>query len=493
MLRMDRVHVIRHKLEVEGKSLREVARELGHSRNTIAKYATTPMPDRKAYAPRGKPVLDAVRPRIDALLADWKRDTTRKQRITATAVHKALVAQGCTVGVTTVRDYMRELKLRDREVYVPLEWLPGDAAQVDFFEVTVRIGGEPTKAWLFLMRMVYSGHDFVWIYPRCDQICFLDAHVRAFAHFGAVPQRIIYDNLKPAVLKVVAPRRVLAPRFIALSKHYLFEPCFARPGEGHDKGSVEARGKGIRLAHMVPMPCGETLEDVAATLAEDVAKQGHESRNRERDNEIPAVRFERELPRMISLPSQPFEARHRVQTTVTSTSGVRIEGAWYSVPVRWARRDVVAYIGVHSVTIRHGDESISAPRQAFGGRHVRQRHYLPELARKPQAVRQNIHLIVTELGDPFPVLWRLLVDRHGPRDGARWMARVLGAVVNDGEESVRKRILRAIEEDALDTLLLDRPKAKPEAQVPVPEGLDSIVVEAASITDYDALLGGDHV
>ncbi|MDQ3253254.1 MAG: hypothetical protein M3R15_05000 [Acidobacteriota bacterium] len=38
MLKMDQVYVIRHKLHVEGRSERAVARQLGLSRNTIARY-----------------------------------------------------------------------------------------------------------------------------------------------------------------------------------------------------------------------------------------------------------------------------------------------------------------------------------------------------------------------------------------------------------------------------------------------------------------------
>jgi predicted transcriptional regulator len=38
MLRMDQVHVIRHKVLREGASVRQVARELGLSRNTVSKY-----------------------------------------------------------------------------------------------------------------------------------------------------------------------------------------------------------------------------------------------------------------------------------------------------------------------------------------------------------------------------------------------------------------------------------------------------------------------
>jgi transposase len=53
------------------------------------------------------------------------------------------------------------------------------------------------------MHLIYSGSDFVWLYDRYDQLAFLDAHVRAFAYFGGLPQRLAYDNLTPAVHKMV--------------------------------------------------------------------------------------------------------------------------------------------------------------------------------------------------------------------------------------------------------------------------------------------------
>ena len=72
---------------------------------------------------------------------------------------------------------------------------------MDFFEVTVDEDGTRRKAWQFPMRLMYSGRDFAWLYDRCDQISFLDGHVRAFEHFGGVPRRCIYDNLSPAVAR----------------------------------------------------------------------------------------------------------------------------------------------------------------------------------------------------------------------------------------------------------------------------------------------------
>src|SRR5690349_24957637 len=101
---------------------------------------------------------------------------------------------------------------------------------------------------------MYSGREFVWLYQRCDTIAFLDGHVRAFAYLGAVPRRCIYDNLPAAVRKIVGVERKLTKRFEALVSHYLFEPCFARVGKGHDKGCVVSLGYAIRQLNMLYVP-----------------------------------------------------------------------------------------------------------------------------------------------------------------------------------------------------------------------------------------------
>jgi len=133
--------------------------------------------------------------------------------------------------------------------------------------VLVELDGTRRKAWLFLMRLMYSGRDFAWIYERQDQVSFLDGHVRACTHFGGVPAWLAYDNLKAAVVRIlVGGERALTARFAALASHYLFEPCFCRPGEGHDKGGVEARGHALRRQVLVPIPSGPTLEAINAAL-----------------------------------------------------------------------------------------------------------------------------------------------------------------------------------------------------------------------------------
>ena len=102
----------------------------------------------------------------------WGRRTTPKQRITGTLVHQQLLREGHQVGSTTVRAYLAEQRRARQEVYLPLVWRAGDGAQVDFFEVTVEVAGERLKAWLFVLRLMYSGRDFGWLYERCNQVAF---------------------------------------------------------------------------------------------------------------------------------------------------------------------------------------------------------------------------------------------------------------------------------------------------------------------------------
>ena len=173
---------------------------------------------------------------------------------------------------------------------------------------------------------------------------------------------------------------------------------------------------------------------------------------------------------------------------------VRIEGACYSVPSRWARLNATAYLGVGDVRITCMGESVTHPRVRFGARQVHYRHYLPELARKPHAVRQVAPELLAELGTPWSGLWELLRGVHGELEAARVLARLLGAVCEHGEERVRLALEAALAQRRVDTP--DRSAAKTALEnIAVPDALASYVVEAARASDYDHLLlaeGGTH-
>ena len=342
------------------------------------------------------------------------------------------------MGGTTVRAYLAEKRRQRQEVYLPLIWRPGEAAQVDFFDVTVEVAGERRKAWLFVLHLMYSRRDFAWLYERCNQIAFLDGHVRAFEHLGGVVARCIYDNLKAAVKRRLGIERELSGRFAALCTHYLFEPCFARPGEGHDKGGVEASGKNVRLQHLTPIPSGQSLGEIAAALVKNLDAAAEQRADRE--GRTVAQRFSEERELLRALPQRAFEARHVEPVAVSRQALVRVDGAQYSVPSHWSASQATAYVGVADIVLEWREQR----------------------------------------------LWKLLGGRYGELDAARVMAKLLGAIVEHGEQVIA---------EALSEVLAASPQAPrgpsmPPATVPVPAALQHYRVESTPASSYDALLLG---
>ena len=158
-----------------------------------------------------------------------------------------------------------ELGLKHVEVSVPQSHEPGTEAEVDFGEFWARIAGGLVKCWMFVMRLCCSGRAYHAAFTSQGQEAFLQGHVLAFAHFGGVPGRIRYDNLKPAVIKVLKGRnRTESDRFIALRSHYAFDSFFCRPGKdgAHEKGGVEGEIGRFRRRHLVPVPDVASLAEL---------------------------------------------------------------------------------------------------------------------------------------------------------------------------------------------------------------------------------------
>jgi transposase len=488
---MDHVHVIRHKVLIEGRSQRAVAKELGISRLTVRKYVDQAAPVRVEKDPRPRPVYEGVKARMEALLEEAPTWTDKKQVLTATRLHSLLVGEGLPVGVTLVKEAVAEWKRQRREVYVPLVYRPGELAEVDFFEVLIDEAGHRRKAWMFLLRLMYSGRDFAWIYQRQDQVSFLDGHVRAFAHFGGVPARIAYDNLRAAVRRVlVGADRALTIRFAALAAHYLFEACFCRPATGHDKGGVEARGKTVRWQHLVPIPVGPDLATINAQLLARL--DARVDQRRAETAETIGERWAVEAPALRPV-APPFEAAATEILGASRRALVRVAGASYSVPEDWAGLDLTVHVGPDRVEIVGPDgRRIPHPRRRFGERSIDYRHYLRTLSQKPQAVRQVLPELLRDLGAPFPAVWDRLQALHGPRDGARVLAKVLGQLVDYGASVVLPALEAALAQGTPPGLAVMTQRGAPALlSSALPAALQQITVASGSAGDYDLwLLGG---
>jgi hypothetical protein len=196
---------------------------------------------------------------------------------------------------------------------------------------------------------------------------------------------------------------------------------------------------------------------------------------------------------MLPLPPTPFEPAAFRAAEVSRRSLVKVDGAQYSVWCTWAGLPVRAYVGVDDVDIVGPDGvHVIHRRQPFGGRSIDYRHYVRELARKPQALRQVADELVPALGPPFDAVWRQLVEERGPKQAARVFAQVLHALEELGERVVRDRLGAALATGEPLLLALRPPPASPPAMHvdALPPTLASLVVHAGRAADYDALLGG---
>lgn len=478
---MDLVAVIRHKVLVEGVSLRDVSRQLGLSRNTIRRYvrAEKVPVGRAVSARRVAPVRDAVLCDAEQIWKDRRSFTAGKQRLTAQRLTELLRERGHEVSDRTVRRIVEHLRSTQREVTVPLVHPPGELAQVDFFEVFVEVCGVRLKAWMFLMRLLHSGRDFAMLCARQDTTWFLAAHIAAFAHFAGVVAAVAYDNLTAAVAKVVlgAPR-TLRPRFSHMVSHYAFEARFCRPGEGHDKGSVERRGGNIRLQHLVPVPKGDSLAAISAALQSRL-----DERHARGPARVHAWQLERAalrpLPREVLNPAEVrlIKLRHHASHMVG--------GASYSVPSLWCGHDVELRVGTETVVFSRGGEEVTHPRQPFGGRSVDYRHLLLPLSIKPQALRQVSSELVAQFGEPWGALWKSLCVLHSPDEieAARRLGPWLREAAHDGIDVVATRIRAAMRDGNL--VPAAKAKTSSEPLTIVPAALRGYTVEAPDLSRYD--------
>jgi transposase len=356
---------------------------------------------------------------IDAILDDDKQRSV-KQRHTAKRIFDRLREEHqFTGGYTIVKDYVRSAELRSREMFVPLTHAPGEA-QADFGEALVVVAGVEQKAHYLAVDLPHSDDCFVVAFPAETTEAFLEGHVRAFAYFGGVPTRMLYDNTKIAVARILGgEERQRTRAFCELQSYYLFADKFGRPAKGNDKGKVEGLVGYARRNFMVPIPRVSSWEALNAHLEEQCRKR-RERRLRGHSETI-GERFERDRAAMLPLPTTPYEACEKISARVSSLALVRYRGNDYSVPTQYGHRQVWVKGYVHEVLIACASEVIARHQRSYEREAVvfDPLHYLALLEQKTRALDQAAPLAGWQLPECFAHLRRLLEARlrkHGSRE-----------------------------------------------------------------------------
>ena len=475
-------------------SRRAACKKYGLGWHTLMKIlAHDEPPGYRQSQPRVKPKIDEFLPVIHQILID-DRQAPKKQRHTAWRIFERLRDEYQFGGkYTIVKDAVRDWKQSHQEVFLPLSHPPGEA-QVDFGEATIRLAGQETKVALFVMTLPYSGAIFIQAFPRECTETFLEGHRRAFEYFGGVPRRISYDNSAIAVIEVLKGReRKLTREFLRLQSHYLFQEHFCLVRRPNEKGHVERLVGFARRNFLVPVPQVDSLETLNRQLQESC-----QSDLQQQTRGKPASKGEllvEDQAGFLPLPQQPFEARRVAAASADSQSLVRFDTNDYSVPVKYAHRQLLVVATVEEVRLVYEDRLVARHPRCWS----RERtlfepiHYLALLERKPGGFDYARPLENWQLPECFGLLRRRL-EAADPRYGTRSYIRVLRLLEKFSLPQLTEAIEYALDIDVIDPESI-RTIVEHRAERPVAlfslDGrphLALVRVETTDVAAYGALL-----
>ena len=504
---MDVIAEIRRLHFVENKTVSALAKTFKLSRPTICKHLKTV--EEPVYTSR----KDQPHPKLgDYLnqLDDWLTKDAglpRKQRRTAQRLFECLQIEGYRGGYTAVQRHVKDWKQTRtssptiKQAFVPLAFPPGETCQFDWSHETAVIGGVEQLVKVAHFRLSYSRQMFVIAYPRETQDMVLDAHNQAFAFFGGVPKRMVYDNLKTVVDAIfVGKERRFNRRFLTLANHYLFEPVACTPESGWEKGQVENQVGNIREWLFTPLPHGADFAELNAWLTrrcQELAGRPHP----EQTSRSSADCFAEEQSLLMPIRAV-FDGYVESMRRVSSLCLIRIDRNRYSVPAQWANRVVSVRVTADHIRMVADGHVIAEHVRQFGRDQLicDPWHYLPVLEKKPGALRHGAPFVSWDL----PVAIKVVRDRILKQDkGDRafvdllLMARDLGATGLDALEVACDLTLQTGVISAaivLNEMRRLTEAVKPKTLIDTPLSTPILTLEpVADCSRYDSLRSARHV
>lgn len=234
-----------------GIPIKEIARQLGISRNTVR--ATLRRDGPPDYTRRETPSkLDPYKGYLLERLREFPE-------LSAKRLFEEVRAQGYAGGISILKDFTRQHRVPRKRTVVRFETPPGEQAQCDYAELGIHeVRGVPTKVYAFAMLLAFSRYLYVEFATSCASEEFLAAHARAFAYFGGMPRRVLYDNAKVIALEHTRTVVTFNAALLDFAGRFGFRPQLCRPYRPQTKGKVERTIGYVKDAFLV----GRTFTDV---------------------------------------------------------------------------------------------------------------------------------------------------------------------------------------------------------------------------------------
>ncbi len=338
---------IRRLKEVEKLTQRAIARRLHCCTKTVQKALKMREPPTQTPAKPAHSILDPYGPRIDALIGKYPE-------LSAVRVLEEISKgdDGYSGGVSLVRRYLRQIRPVRGRIYQEVFYEPGEAMQVDWGECgRVMIGNTSRRVSVLVATLCFSRYGYIEFSLSQKKADFYRALVHALNFFGGSPRKIIFDNLKAAVLNGSGRHACFHPEFLALCGHFCMEPIACARRDPESKGISEASVRYVKRNALQgreeELSCWEDYPKLASYWLEKVANvRIHES-----TKERPLDRFEKERGLLRPLPTIPFDTDEIVSALVTPHARVNFDGNRYSAPPELARKTIMIRADARQVRV----------------------------------------------------------------------------------------------------------------------------------------------
>jgi transposase len=488
----------------DGKSIRQIACEFEHSRNTIRKILKQAEPNPfPSTRDRFAPLLGPVEAVIDQILID-DETAPPKQRHTAAQLFRRLRDEhDYRGGYAQVQRYLHKHRRRHQETFIPLGHLPGQRLEADFGHIHVDFPDGRRPVPFLVTAWAYSNAPFVLALPFERTEAILEGMVTAFEFFGAVPKEVWWDNPRTvATLIHLGRERQLQPRYAALASHYVFAPLFCLPARGNEKPDAEGTVKAVQKRFATPVPRATDLDELNTLFRKRCEA--------ERDRVVQSLsgpftikdRLAEDLAAAAPLPKHRFDpCVIKPAVAVDKYQSVAFDGNRYSVPRRYAFEMVTVKGYVDRVVIMAHGQVVATHKRSLAKQMMilDPLHFLATLDRKPGALDHAPVFRDWKLPACFASFRAELEGFHGTMSGSRRfvqvlqllgehpMSRVSQAIeacqrdqLHSAEAVIqRARSLAAIEAAKRHTEVHSETPATPRVNVPLPD-----------LSRFDQLLSG---
>jgi transposase len=489
----------------DGKSIRQIASEFQHSRNTIRKILKPAEPNPlPATRDRLAPLLGPVQAVIDQILID-DETAPPKQRHTAAQLFRRLRDQhGYRGGYAQVQRYLRKRRRSHQETFIPLGHLPGQRLEADFGHIYVDFPEGRRQIPFLVTAWSYSNAPFVLALPFERTEAILEGMVAAFEFFQAVPREVWWDNPKTVATLILPGRqRQLHPRYNALATHYVFDPRFCLPARGQEKPDAEGTVKAVQRRFATPVPRVANLDELNTFFRKCCEVEQQRVVQSLLGPFVIADRLAEDRAAALPLPPHRFDpCVIRPAVVVDKYQTIAFDNNRYSVPRPWGFEMVTVKGYVNTVAILAAGQVIATHARCLDKHKmiIDPIHYLAILGSKPGVLDCAPAFRDWSLPTCFAEFRTALEQLHGAMAGTRRFVRVLQLLIKHPLMRVRRVVEECRRAHLIDAdAVIQRTHAlaanaalvgESVPPVPVAYAAAGISVPLPDLSRFDQLLGG---